>query len=144
MFISRLRSIERKAVKLSQVQLVKEKREVAKLIKYLELRLETDKIFEQLEVRPIVEQALQILRTMKDTRVNSVDVINNVGPLLDLNRFLVHYKEIIDEKVIFDKPLKVKRKLDKIQVIACVKSYKVVEYLKLVFLIWDIVLTVEF
>lgn len=134
-FISRLRSIERKAVKLSQVQLVKEKekREVAKLIKYLELRLETDKIFEQLEVRPIVEQALQILRTMKDTRVNSVDVINNVGPLLDLNRFLVHYKEIIDEKVIFDKPLKVKRKLDKIQVIACVKSYKVVEYLKLVF-----------
>ena len=98
-----------------------------------------------MEVRPIVEQALQILRTMKkDTRVNSVDVINNVGPLLDLNRFLVHYKEIIDEKVIFDKPLKVKRKLDKIQVIACVKSYKVVEYLKLVFLIWDIVLTVEF
>ncbi|WP_443623145.1 DNA cytosine methyltransferase [Bacillus mycoides] len=134
-FISRLRSIERKAVKLSRVQLVKEKekREIAKLIKYLESRLETDKIFEKLEVRPIVEQALQILRIMKDTRVNSVDVINNVGPLLDLNRFLVHYKEIIDEKVIFDKPLKVKRKLDKIQVIASVKSYKVVEYLKLVF-----------
>ena len=98
MFISRLRSIERKAVKLSQVQLVKRKREVAKLIKYLELRLETDKIFEQLEVRPIVEQALQILRTMKDTRVNSVDVINNVGPLLDLNRFWYTIRRLLMRK----------------------------------------------
>ncbi|PEQ81380.1 DNA cytosine methyltransferase [Bacillus cereus] len=134
-FISRLRSIERKATKLSQVQLVKEKekREVTKLIKYLESRLETDKMLEQLEATPVIEKTLQVLRTMKDTRVNSIDVMNNVGPLLDLNRFLVHYKEIIDEKVIFDEPLQVKRKLDKLQVIARVKSYKVVEYLKLVF-----------
>lgn len=134
-FISRLRSIERKAAKLSQVQLVKEKekREVTKLIKYLESRLESDKMLEQLEATPVIEKALQVLRTMKDTRINSIDVMNNVGPLLDLNRFLVHYKEIIDEKVIFDEPLQVKRKLDNLQVIAHVKSYKVVEYLKLVF-----------
>ncbi|PGC94866.1 DNA cytosine methyltransferase [Bacillus toyonensis] len=134
-FISRLRSIERKALKSSQIQLIKEKekRDVTKLIKYLESRLEIDKTFEQLEVGPIIERALQVLRKIKDTSVNSVDVMNNVGPLLDLNRFLVHYKEIINEKVVFDKPLKVERKLDKIQVIARVKSYKVVEYLKVVF-----------
>ncbi|MEH7464126.1 DNA cytosine methyltransferase [Bacillus thuringiensis] len=134
-FISRLRSIERKSVKSTHIQLskVKEIKEVTHLIDYLESRMKMGSVFEQFGIQIIIGQAVRVLRDIKDTGVESVEVINNIGPLLDLNRFLIHYKEIIDEKIIFDKPLKMQRDSGKLQVVARVKSYKVVEYLKLVF-----------
>ncbi|BAC12129.1 site-specific DNA-methyltransferase (cytosine-specific) [Oceanobacillus iheyensis HTE831] len=138
-YISRLRSIERKTNKLQSIKLLttKEKNETTQLIEYLENKVEKDPLIKQLKIDVIISSAITILKLVVKQEVDKENIINTIGPLMDLNTFLLHYKELIEEKIIFLKPLDIKQMKEKVSVIAKVKSYNIVEYLKTVFTFYD-------
>lgn len=131
-FISRLRSIERKTNKLKFIKLAtdEERKDVSKLIEYLEQKLAENN---QIQINSIILSAIKILKKIIKQEVGQKEILNGIGPLNDLNRFLLHLKELNDEKIVFEKPLSIQVVKGKTSVIAKVKSYNIVEYLKIVF-----------
>ncbi|MED4083195.1 DNA cytosine methyltransferase [Halalkalibacterium halodurans] len=134
-YISRLRSIERYINKSNYIKLKtkKEINEVSNLIKYLKGKVDNDSFVRKLKLNSILTSAIKVLNLVKEQEINKEEIQNNIGPLIDLNRFILNYKELIDEKIIFEQPLCIHNINNKITVNANVKSYNIVEYLEYVF-----------
>lgn len=134
-FISRLRSIERKINKLDYLKMDsdKEKKDSLKLISYLTDRLIKNENNMSIQINSIITSGINILKKTLTQTVKQDEAKTQLGPLIDLNRFLLHYQELDDEKISLRKPLYVEKSDDKVSVIAYVKSYNVVKYLKRVF-----------
>lgn len=130
--ISRLRGLERKSLKNKYVYLQseKEKQGILHTVNYLKENI----IYNESDMALLVTRAIEVLQKLVNQEVLSEEVKSHIIPLLDLNRFLIHYKEIISEKIVLRKPIVVKKEGDKIVVKALVRSYNVVEYLKRFFM----------
>ncbi|PGN62199.1 DNA cytosine methyltransferase [Priestia megaterium] len=128
--VSRIRSIQRKVNKLASYQLLSEKeiKETTELVIYLEERV-NDKVIADLGIDSIIHRAINTLEDLKTKKVNKDKILSELGPLNHLNQFLMRFKEIKDEKIIYKDPLDISQKDDKIEVKVHVKSYNVVEYL---------------
>ncbi|PCN43650.1 DNA cytosine methyltransferase [Brevibacillus laterosporus] len=130
--ISRLRGLERKSLKNKHVYLQseKEKQGILHTVNYLKENI----ICNEPDMVLLVTRAIGVLQKLVNQEVLSEEVKTHIIPLLDLNRFLIHYREIISEKIVLRKPIVVKKEGDKIVVKALVRSYNVVEYLKRFFM----------
>jgi DNA (cytosine-5)-methyltransferase 1 len=129
---SRLKSILRSSKINSNHQVNKqnEMREIQEIISLLKLALENASEFSY----TIIDNAIDLLTKITDTRINSHEISRYLGPLIDLNQFLLHYRELLKEEIHLESELKVQEDNEnKIKVIANVLSYNVVQYLKEVF-----------
>nr|WP_206767031.1 DNA cytosine methyltransferase [Brevibacillus laterosporus] len=130
--MSKLRGVERKSLKneLVYLQSEKEKQGVLNIVNYLKENI----VCNESDIISLVRGAVEVLQKLVNQEVLSEEIIKHITPLLDLNRFLMHYREIITEKIVLRKPIVIKKEGDKIVVKALVKSYNVVEYLKRFFM----------
>jgi DNA (cytosine-5)-methyltransferase 1 len=127
---SRMKKIRNESKKASTFKLKTEKeiKEITQLITYLEERLKCNLIVD-LEITSILTQAIDVFKEIKDKAMNKENILDGIGPLIDLNQFLNHLKEMKDEKIIERKPLHISFMDERIEAKAYVKSYNVVEYL---------------
>lgn len=139
--ISRLRSIEKTFLdkKGTSIKLEKEN-EIREVFQLVNDYLQRDRIDERLirlleetEAVNILDDALDVLNTIQREEVLKNTAREKLGPLIDLNRFLLHYKELQDEKILLRRSLEVSDEEGLLKVTAFVKSYNVVEYLRCVF-----------
>ena len=96
LLISRLRSIERKSRKSTEVRLNKsnEVKEVELLIELLESLLNNN-IFSRLNISELIGGSVEILQGIICSNVKSEIIKTKIRPLLDLNEFLLHYKNFM-------------------------------------------------
>lgn len=128
--VSRMKSIGKKAKKTSTFQLLTEKEinETNELVNYLQERLKSN-IIVDLEITSLLIRSIDTFKEIRDIPMSKEEILNGIGPLIDLNQFLLHLKEIKDEKIIQRHPLSITHIDGKLEIKAYVKSYNVVEYL---------------
>lgn len=129
--LSRLKSIFKISKKLEEVHVIKQKeiKEIKQIISHLE-NLSNELTI----VNSLIQKCIETLNKILITSVPREEIKVNIGRILDLNQFLIHYKEILDGHIFLNNELTVSTSsTSKIQVIANVKSYNVVKYLKKVF-----------
>lgn len=129
---SRLKSIMRSSKLHSNLQVNKQKeiKEVKEVISLLKSVLENDGE----SFYFIVENAINLLTKITNIKIHSDEIFSSLGPLIDLNQFLLHYRELLKEEIHLESELRVQEDNgNKMKVIAHVLSYNVVQYLKEVF-----------
>lgn len=134
--LSRLRGIIRK-LKKREILKLKEKEVTSTL--NLKKMIEEYSIPNHLEYKEIFsnvcQKALDTLDCLlAEENINNQNLLNDLLPLADLNKFLRFFEELRMENIlVVGRPFLNNEVTDKIQILANVYSYNVVEYLKKVF-----------
>ncbi|MCM3671070.1 DNA cytosine methyltransferase [Mesobacillus maritimus] len=136
-WISRLRSIERRLRNSESIRLKdKDIKEVEQIIVHFNSIIkDRDKDSEWVfnsGIDRILHDALFLLETFKTEEMKSSEVKEKLGPLIDLNTFLFHIKEVREEKIIIKGDIEIEIG-SKLTVKINVESYNVIEYLERVF-----------
>jgi DNA (cytosine-5)-methyltransferase 1 len=138
-YIARLRIIEKTIVRNETILFIdkkelKEVNEIKKLI--MNFRSNLIDIWEQKVVSGLSEimmNAIDCLNCLETKAIEAAEVRRMLGPVIDLNKFLLHYNELIEEKIVHNLVLETSKDKQLFKVNAEVKSYNVVRYLEMIF-----------
>lgn len=139
--ISRLRSIERRfnksgMIKLNKINEIKETEDIIKILEAFcdQIKDPNSSIYWSAEygLSDTVDEAKRSLVDIQSREIESYIVKEKLGPIIDLDKFLLLYKELLNEKIVYNNLETINEpKIFKVR--ANVKSYNVVDYLRSVF-----------